>query len=121
MGNRVAGSKWGFYRRLQALIALIAFVPNGLLWAGEPTPSPAKKKTDSVKLELKEPNPLSFWEGRLIFDIEERVRVEWRKNNRDFDGTADDDNDDSWLLNRFRLGLAVKPVSWLKFYGQAQD
>ena len=36
-------------------------------------------------------------------------------------GSVDDDNDDSWLLNRFRLGLAFKPVSWLKIYGQTQD
>src|SRR5437879_5390324 len=39
----------------------------------------------------------------------------------DFDSSVDDDNDDAWLLNRFRLGLAVKPVSWLKIYGQTQD
>ena len=45
----------------------------------------------------------------------------FRENNRDFDSSIDDDNDDAWLLNRFRLGLAVKPVSWLKLYGQTQD
>src|SRR5207302_1347225 len=71
--------------------------------------------------EKKEKNPLSFWEGRLVFDIEERVRAELRENNRDFDSSVDDDNDDAWLLNRFRLGLTVKPVSWLKIYGQTQD
>ena len=73
------------------------------------------------KVEKKESNPLSFGDGRFIFDVEERVRGEVRENNRDFDSSIDDDNDDAWLLNRFRLGLAVKPVSWLKLYGQTQD
>jgi len=66
-------------------------------------------------------NPLSFLDGMLVFDLEERVRGEIRENNRDFDSSAHDDNDDSWLLNRFRLGLAFKPVSWLKIYAQIQD
>lgn len=64
---------------------------------------------------------LSFWDGRLTFDMEERSRAESPENNRDFDSSAHDDNDDSWLLNRFRLGLAFKPVTWLKVYGQTQD
>ncbi|MBA3651470.1 MAG: alginate export family protein [Chthoniobacterales bacterium] len=57
----------------------------------------------------------------MIFDLEERIRAESRENNRDFDSSAHDDNDDSWLLNRFRLGLAFRPVTWLKLYGQTQD
>lgn len=77
-----------------------------------PPPPPAPQQSSSL---------LSFWEGRLVFDIEERVRGEARENTRDFDSSNHDDNDDSWLLNRFRLGLAVKPVSWLKLYGQTQD
>ncbi len=44
-----------------------------------------------------------------------------RDNNRDFDSSVDDDNDDAWLLNRFRFGIALKPVGWLKIYAQAQD
>jgi hypothetical protein len=72
-------------------------------------------------VKKQEKNFLSFWDGRLILDIEERIRGEVRENNRDFDSSVHDDNDDSWLLNRFRLGLAFKPVSWLKIYGQTQD
>lgn len=79
----------------------------------EAVPPPVVKK--------QEMNFLSFWDGRLILDIEERIRGEGRENNRDFDSSVHDDNDDSWLLNRFRLGLAFKPVSWLKIYGQTQD
>ncbi len=79
----------------------------------EAVPPPVVKK--------QEMNLLSFWDGRLILDIEERIRGEVRENNRDFDSSVRDDNDDSWLLNRFRLGLAFKPISWLKIYGQTQD
>lgn len=85
--------------------------------APEGKSSVEKKKS----VEKKEVNPLSFWDGRLVLDIEERVRGEIRENNRDFDSSTHDDNDDSWLLNRFRFGLAVKPVSWFKLYGQTQD
>jgi hypothetical protein len=75
----------------------------------------------SPQPEKKEANPLSFFGGRIVFDIDERVRGEIRDNNRDFDSSVNDLSDDSWLLNRFRLGVAVKPVSWLKVYGQTQD
>jgi hypothetical protein len=27
----------------------------------------------------------------------------------------------TFFLNRFRLGIAIKPVDWLKFYAQGQD
>jgi hypothetical protein len=73
------------------------------------------------KIEKTEANPLSFLDGKIVFDIEERVRGEIRENNRDFNSEIDDLSDDAWLLSRFRLGLAVKPVSWLKLYGQTQD
>ncbi len=99
-------------------LPIIALCPGAFVQAGD-IPPPEKQKT--VKVEKAASNPLSFWDGRLVFDLEERVRIEARENNRDFDASLDDDNDDSWLLNRFRLGLAVKPVSWLKVYGQLQD
>jgi hypothetical protein len=107
-------------RRLGIAVAVSVLLPMTLT-AGDPDaksvpPSPIEKKK-----ETKETSLLSFWDGRLIFDIEERIRAEIRENNRDFDSSINDDNDDSWLLNRFRLGLAVKPVSWLKVYGQMQD
>ncbi|MEA3211084.1 MAG: hypothetical protein QOE70_4141 [Chthoniobacter sp.] len=64
---------------------------------------------------------LSFFDGALVFDLEERARFEVRSNNLDFNRAINDDNDDSWLINRFRLGVAVKPASWLKLYAQGQD
>ncbi len=80
-----------------------------------------KSPAPAIETKSADANLLSFWDGRLIFDLEERIRAESRENNRDFDSSAHDDNDDSWLLNRFRLGLAFRPVTWLKLYGQTQD
>jgi hypothetical protein len=106
--------------RLGYLFAtMFALSPVAPIRAGDVSPPPEKKQTP--KVEKAEPSLLTFWDGRLIFDIEERVRIEARENTRDFDRSISDDNDDSWLLNRFRFGLAVKPVSWLKLYGQMQD
>jgi hypothetical protein len=73
------------------------------------------------KKETKEKSLLTFWDDRLIFDIEERMREESRENNRDFNRGIRDNNDGSWLINRFRIGLGIKPVSWLRLYGQGQD
>ena len=91
------------------------------LRAGETVAKSASPPLVEKKKETKEKSFLSFWDGRLVIDIEERIRGEIRENNRDFNAAAHDDTDDSWLLNRFRFGLAVKPVSWLKLYGQGQD
>src|ERR1700710_152376 len=51
----------------------------------------------------------------LKFSGEERIRYE----NLDNVGFAA--VNDGYLLNRFRLGLEIKPTSWLKFNFQAQD
>lgn len=66
-------------------------------------------------------NPLSFADGLLTFDVQERVRWEIRENNFDFNDGVRSLTDDNWVLQRFRLGLAIKPASWLKIYGQVQD
>lgn len=81
--------------------------------AGERSAPPPATKTDA--------NPLSFWDGRLVFDIEQRLRFEVRNNNRDFNDAINDNNDDSSLLSRFRFGFTIKPAPWLKLYAQVQD
>ncbi len=93
---------------------ICACLINGALCAGEIS-------SPKTEIEKKEPSQLSFWDGRVVFDIEERVRGEIRENNRDFGASIQNDNDDAWLLNRFRVGLALKPISWFKFYAQTQD
>ena len=92
-----------------ALLALATIAHAGT----EPSIAPAKPEPKS--------NPLSFLNGAVVFDVEERLRFEARDNNRDFNDRSNDDNDDSWLLNRFRLGVALKPARWLKLYVQTQD
>jgi hypothetical protein len=89
--------------------------------AGDQVETKAKASPPVEKKESQPPHLLSLYDGRLVFDIEERIRGELREDNRDFDSSVHDDNDDSWLLHRFRLGLAFKPVSWLQIYGQTQD
>jgi len=70
---------------------------------------------------VKEANPLCFLDGKLCFDIQERLRWENRNNNFDFNDAVDSLTDDNWFLNRFRIGVAFKPVDWLKIYAQGQD
>jgi hypothetical protein len=66
-------------------------------------------------------NPLSFLDGAVVFDVQERVRFEAHENHFDFNNKVDSLTDDAWVLQRFRIGVAVKPTSWLKFYAQTQD
>lgn len=66
-------------------------------------------------------NPLSFFGGKLVLDIEERLRFEARENNFDFNDSVDSLTDDSWLLQRVRFGALFAPTSFLKFYAQGQD
>lgn len=80
--------------------------------------TPAKTE---IKTEKAEKKGLTFANGFLTVDIEERLRFEARSDNRDFDDSINDDNDDSWLLNRARIGIAIRPASWLKIYAQGQD
>ncbi len=66
-------------------------------------------------------NPLSFFEGKLVLDFQERMRFEYRENNYDFNNSVDALTDDSWLLQRFRIGAKWSPLPWLSLYAQAQD
>ncbi len=83
--------------------------------AGTPV-TPASKPADQAKLQ-----PLTFANGLITLDYEGRARFEARNNNRDFDNRVNDDNDDSWVVTRLRLGVGIKPTSWLRFYAQTQD
>lgn len=55
------------------------------------------------------------------FDFQERLRFEIRENNFDFNDEINTVNDDSWLLQRARLGLKVSPTDYLSFYVQGQS
>jgi hypothetical protein len=52
----------------------------------------------------------------IQFGLEERFRFEGYTGNGFKPGVSD-----SYLLNRFRLGVIIKPTSWFKVIGQVQD
>src|SRR6185295_9470012 len=66
-------------------------------------------------------NPLSFYGGKLVFDFQERMRFEYRENNYDFNNSVDSLTDDSWLLQRVRIGVKWTPEPWISLYAQGQD
>ena len=65
-------------------------------------------------------NPLSFDDGKVIFDVQERLRWENRSNNFDFNSDKRAVTDGNWFQQRVRIGLALKPLDWLKIYAQAR-
>jgi hypothetical protein len=83
-------------------------------------PAPAKGAKDVVAPKAAE-NPLSFLNGKLVFDFQEKLRYEIRDNNFDFDKTKNALTDDSWLLERTRLGMKIVPCDWFTFYVQGQS
>jgi hypothetical protein len=112
---RLAVRRWGY----AAAVLLMSGPPLASLFAGTDVASvPAGK---NVTLQKADDNPLSFDDGMLTVDVQERLRVEVRNNTYDFNSAVDAITDDSFLLERFRLGLLVKPTSWLDIYGQTQD
>src|ERR1043166_1023586 len=88
--------------------------------------SGAAEVTEAQRLKLEQQlagtdNPLSFYSGKVVLDTQERLRLEVRENNFDFNSARNVTTDDTFLLQRFRLGLMVKTTPWLKAYVQGQD
>jgi hypothetical protein len=88
-------------------LASLLLIAQAVL-AAEPAPPPAA-------------NPLAFADGSVVFGIEDQTRFEYRDNNFDFNSGMRTATDDSWLLNRARIGLQLKPADWLTFDVQGQD
>ncbi|WP_075088547.1 alginate export family protein [Verrucomicrobium spinosum] len=57
----------------------------------------------------------------VTFDFQERLRFEYRENNFDFNDGVNSLTDDSWLLQRARVGIKVSPTDYLSFYVQGQS
>jgi len=53
--------------------------------------------------------------------LQERVRGEWRDNSFDFNDDVNALTDDSWLLQRLRLGVTWQPASSLRVVAEGQD
>ena len=98
------------------ILSLAAAFCAAVLHAGTPAP----KQTAAIQPQP-DVNPLSFFDGRLVLDFEERVRFESRNNNFDFNQKVKTVNDSSWLLQRARLGVKFAATDWLTFYVQGQS
>ena len=96
---------------ITTLFAAAVFAGHAI--AGSPT-KPEPKKSEPPPL-------LSLAGGMVVFDVQERLRAEIRDNNFDFNGGVNAITDDAWLLQRFRIGMMLKPAPWLKIYVQGQD
>ena len=103
------------------LSGILLFAISAPVIAGVAEIVTAPSKNPVTPEKKPEANPLCFLEGKLCIDIQERLRFEAREDNFDFDDGIDSLTDDSWLLQRFRIGVAFKPVDWLKIYAQGQD
>lgn len=99
------------------LLILAALSSAKLVCGGEPAKAPVSAAVSPPAAN----NPLSFMDGMLVFDFEEKMRYEIRENNFDFNSGVDSLTDDSWLLQRVRLGALIKPTPWLSIYAQGQD
>ena len=120
MFNPISATLSKALRPIAGLTFAVLFGLLGTIRAGEQL---AAKPSPPLPVEKKDASVLSFWDGKLVLDIEERMRLEVRQNNRDFHAGADNHEitDGTWLVNRFRLGLTIAPNSWVKVYGQTQD
>jgi Alginate export len=85
-----------------------------------PAKAPEPKKTDATPAAPAYA-PITLFDGKLTLDIQEKMRLEIRENNFDFNSAVNGPQDASWLLQRFRLGLGYQPTPWLKIYAQGQD
>lgn len=66
-------------------------------------------------------DPMTLANGKVTIDLQERLRVEMRNNTFDFNDSTEHVTDDTFLLQRFRLGVKVAPVDWVSVYAQGQD
>lgn len=66
-------------------------------------------------------DPIVTAQGKMVLDVNARVRIEARDNAFDFNDSATTTNDDTLVLTRLRLGAKYKVSDTLSFYAQLQD
>ena len=84
-------------------------------------PSPASTPAPAPTVFLPTLKPLTFDEGRGVFEFNERLRFEDRQDNFDFNSAAHSPTDGSWFLQRFRAGLTWKTSPDFSLQLQIQD
>jgi hypothetical protein len=115
---------WRYAAALETTLLLAAafffvFASSGFAGMNELATSTSSKTI--VPEKKAEANPLCFMDGKVCIDVQERLRFEARQNTFDFDSHTDSLTDDTFLLQRFRVGIAIKPNDWLRIYAQGQD
>ncbi|RBP47641.1 alginate export protein [Roseimicrobium gellanilyticum] len=95
----------------QSLILPVLTLAASAALAGTPVPDKNAKAVIPPQPEKKV----------VTFDFQERLRFEFRENNFDFNDGIDSVTDDSWLLQRARVGVKVQPTDFLTFYVQGQS
>ena len=107
---------------LLAATLLFASMPSAFCGDTTALSNDDSKSDDKTVIEKKpDANPFSFYDGKVVVDMQERLRVETQNNTYDFNGAKNAVTDGSFLQQRFRIGLLIHPVSWLKFYIQGED
>src|SRR5947199_9248894 len=112
---KIATKISGKITKIPALLLIFAFVRPFSALVGEAETN-AKSTPPPPPLEKKEANPLCFLDGKLCFDIQERLRWENRNNNFDFNSAVDSLTDYNCDLNRFLFCLAINQDDWWKIY-----
>jgi hypothetical protein len=86
--------------------------------SGATPPAPPRPQTE---VDLPHFSPASEVNSRLPkwlrFDGEYRARIEKGFSGKPFNANSGD----TYFLNRFRLGVTIRPTDWLTFYAQGQD
>ena len=108
-------------KKIGGLLAATLLLASPSAFCGDATGLSKSIDSKTVIAKAPESTLLSFYDGKLVFDVQERFRWEVRENNFDFNKATRVPTDDNWFEQRFRIGMAVKPVSWLKLYVQGQD
>ena len=75
----------------------------------------------TLSAEPASPAAITFDDGRGTVEVIERLRFEDRANNFDFDSAAHSATDDSWFVQRLRLGLNWKADTGWSLQVQLQD
>lgn len=102
-------------KRLALFLAAASFAQAGTPSPKNPAPAPVAPPPPPGYA------PITFLDGKLTVDFQEKARAEIRENNFDFNSAVNGPQDAAWLLNRVRLGIGYSVTPWLKFYVQGQD
>lgn len=115
-----------FLGKKNAWIGMLVLVQAATLRAGDGPLNKGVLSEPAIvaipeKKAWKPGDPITFLDGKMTVDLQERLRLEMRNNTFDFNDSLNGPQDDTFLLQRVRLGLMYQPLEWMRFYAQGQD